>query len=873
MHRNSQERIFLKDYCVPDFLVPNVDLEFDLDESETQVSAKMRIIRNGNHKRPLVLNGENLKLLSVKINNQTVEANTYKSIDSTLVLDTEENSFDIEIKNTISPISNSALSGLYASSQILCTQCEPEGFRRITYFIDRPDILSIFRVTLRGKKDQYPILLSNGNQIFSKETGAYHECIWEDPYPKPCYLFALVAGDLENIEDSFITSSGRPVTLRIYASKRDIEQCHYALRALEEAMLWDEKTYGLEYDLDQYNIVAVEDFNMGAMENKGLNIFNTRYVLALPNTATDGDYRSIKDVIGHEYFHNWSGNRVTLRDWFQLSLKEGFTVFREQQFSADHGSPGVKRIHDANLIRTQQFKEDAGPMSHPVRPESFVEINNFYTLTVYIKGAEVVRMLNLLVGEENFLKGCKKYFELNDNKAVTTEEFLAAISSVSGEDLSQFSLWYKQSGTPCVTVTGHFDSLNSQYNLHIKQENLDKSQSKQAPLQIPILTALFDNQGNKIISTFGSNNDARHEHTLILEASEQNFTFNGVNQKAIPSILRGFSAPVSLKTNHTKSDLSILMGNDNDPYNRWDAGQQLAKTEILRFIDGTEPNTLCMNFSIAFGQILNGNFSDLEFQAQALELPSETYLADFVAEVDPDKIHKSRNFVARSLANKYKADFLKHYHDLNESTYQVSSAKYSGHRALKNICLYYLLLLDEVHFLDLALTQVKLSENMTDSIAALSLLANYSCNQKDEAIEFFYNKWCDFPLIMDKWLRCQAISLCSKTIDIVSELTKHGCYQNDNPNKVYALIGSFAQSNQLRFHQKDGQGYRLVTREIIATDIKNPQVAARIATAFNLWNRFEPIRQNKMREAIEEIGAHSQLSRDLGEIIDNALNR
>ena len=869
--QKSAQRVYLRDYAPPDYRIPGIELQVDLDRERTRVRSCLQVERSGDHQRPLVLHGEKLSLISVKINGETLDPTNYHRDDTTLTLNLREPTTTLEIETQINPAANSELNGLYASADTLCTQCEPEGFRRITYFLDRPDVLSVYRVTLRALKDQYPVLLANGNQVDSGEDGRHHYVIWEDPHPKPCYLFALVAGPLQFIEDRFTTCSGREVLLRIYARSRDIPQCDFALSALRDAMIWDEKMYGCEYDLVQYNIVAVEDFNMGAMENKGLNIFNTRYVLAQPATATDHDYRSVRDVIGHEYLHNWSGNRVTLRDWFQLSLKEGFTVFREQQFSADHDSAGVKRIEDANLVRTQQFREDMGPMAHPVRPESFVEINNFYTLTVYIKGAEVVRMLSLLVGAEGFLRGCRHYFEHYDGEAVTTDDFIGAMEAACDVDLSQFRRWYEQAGTPRIEVSGSFDPDKSRYCLRISQNNPDSSGEHQPPLQMPIVVAFFDTEGNALSAQSESDGRKQHEHTLVLTDPVQKFAFTGLNSQPIPSLLRGFSAPVMLQADLGDQDLAVLAGHDADPFCRWDAGQTLARKEILRWLNDGSVCALDEHFAESFGKTLRADLSDRAFQALALRLPEENYLGDFVEVIDPEGIHRSRWSVMQALARRYTDELLERYHALDAKLPYQRDAASAAARALRNTCLGYLMTLEEGNVTVLALKQLKAADNMTDALAALALLANQALPARDEALAFFEDRWREYPLVMDKWLRVQAVSRCEDTVARVRDLTRHRCYQHDNPNKIHALIGALAHTNPLRFHERDGSGYQLIAEQLLATDARNPQVAARLASAFNLWRRYEPGRRERMHKVLQSISGAEHLSRDVGEIIERAL--
>jgi len=865
------ERIYLKDYKPADYRIPAIELELDLDREKTRVRSRLTVDRAGDHNRPLVLHGEKLDLVSIKVNGQALDPQHYQRDDTTLTLFLGEPQTTLEIETEINPAANSELNGLYASADTLCTQCEPEGFRRITYFLDRPDNLSVYRVSLRALKAEYPVLLANGNQVEAGEDGRYHYAVWEDPHPKPSYLFAVVAGPLEFIEDHFRTASGRKVALRIYARARDIPQCDFALGALRDSMIWDEKVYGCEYDLDQYNIVAVEDFNMGAMENKGLNVFNTRYVLAQPATATDQDYRSVRDVIGHEYLHNWSGNRVTLRDWFQLSLKEGFTVFREQQFSADHDSAGVKRIEDANLVRTQQFREDAGPMAHPVRPDSFVEINNFYTLTVYIKGAEVVRMLSLLVGSEGFLKGCRHYFAQHDGEAVTTDHFLGAIETACDVDLTQFRHWYEQPGTPQLQVSGSFDPTTGQYRLRMGQDNPDASGERQPPLQIPIVVALFDIEGNPVETELQTKGPKQHEHTLVLTDAVQEFVFTGLTSRPIPSLLRGFSAPVMVQTELAGRDLAVLAGHDNDPFCRWDAGQTLARQEILRWLNDSSVDVLDANFSESFGKTLTADLPDLAFQALALTLPEENDLGEFADEIDPEGIHQARWSVMQALAGRYQDHLLERYHALQANGPYQRDVADAARRALRNTCLAYLMVLESEDVSRLALKQLITADNMTDALAALVPLANQARPVRDEALAFFEQRWGEYPLVMDKWFRAQAVSRCEDTLSRIRTLTQHAYYHQENPNKIRALIGAFAHANPLHFHAPDASGYQFVTEQLLATDPKNPQVAARLASAFNLWKRYEPGRRAQMRDALKQISDAPKLSRDVGEIVERAL--
>ena len=869
----SSGRTYLTDYQPPAFAIPSVQLTFDLGDTRTHVHALLSITRQGAHQQPLVLDGEQIELLSLALDGAPLEPDQWLVDEHTLTLREVPDQFQLEIETCLDPSANTALSGLYLSADTLCTQCEPEGFRRITYFLDRPDVLSTYRVTLQADRGRHPMLLANGNLVKShKIDGGRHQATWYDPHPKPSYLFALVAGQLGHLEDRFITNSGRAVTLRVYAHDRDLPQCGHALAALGEAMRWDEQAYGREYDLDRYNIVAVEDFNMGAMENKGLNIFNTKYVLALPATATDRDYQAVTSVIGHEYFHNWSGNRVTLRDWFQLSLKEAFTVFRDQQFSAVQGSSGVKRIEDANLLRTQQFREDAGPMAHPVQPDSYIEINNFYTLTVYIKGAEIVRMLHCLLGAETFRKGCDLYFDRHDGQAVTTNEFICAMEDAAGIDLAQFRRWYQQAGTPRLVARGRFDSATRCYTLHLQQScPATPDQAEKTPFHIPVVTALFGRDGKPLATSCSAQGPARHEHTLSLTEREQHFVFYGLAEPPVASVLRGFSAPVMLETDHSDMELAILMGHDDDPFIRWDAGQHLARKQILATLVQPQAVTLNDAFAGAFGHTLHGEFKDRSFQALALQLPNENYLAEFVEIIEPESLHLARQSVKRALATRYRQDFFTLYRKLTPEGPSGLDSASIGNRALRNICLSYLMALGEDNVVSLTLEQLETADNMTDALAALVELAHNAHPARLQALADFYARWQDYPLVVDKWLQVQAISNLAGTVANVAALTRHPAYQGDNPNKIHALIGTFCHANPLRFHQPDGSGYRLVAGQILDIDPRNPQVAARLVSAFNLWRRFEPGRRALMRTTLEGIRNSATLSRDVAEIVDRAL--
>lgn len=869
-HR-APDRTYLRDYRPPTYRIPQVDLQFDLQADETHVCSRLSIERVTLDQVPLQLDGEALTLTALYVDEAPLADKYIEMHDRGLLIKGLPDRCKLRIENRIHPTQNTALSGLYLSQNSLFTQCEAEGFRRITYFIDRPDILSIYTVEMSADKKSYPVLLSNGNLVAQENRGGgRHWTKWHDPFPKPSYLFAIVAGDLEYLQDKFKTRSGRDVDLRLYARQGDIAQCQHALESLKQAMHWDEVQYGREYDLDLYMVVAVSDFNMGAMENKGLNIFNTKYVLAQPETATDRDYHNIAGVIGHEYFHNWSGNRVTCRDWFQLSLKEGFTVFRDQQFSADIGSAAVKRIEDAALVRTHQFREDSGPMAHPVRPLSYAEINNFYTLTVYIKGAEVVRMLHTLMGAAGFRLGCDLYFDRHDGEAVTTDDFLTAMTDATATDLTQFSRWYDQVGTPRVTATGRYNAQDKTYTLTLSQVStkLPGHPSPQ-PLHIPVQTALLHDDGKPMLARLASDRGTTHQHLLELTETKQDFVFSEVTSEPIPSLLRGFSAPVILDYPLDASALSLLMCHDSDPYCRWDAGQRLARLEILGTLNvlatSGEP-MVSESFLRAFSQVLDLESEDLAFQALTLTLPEEAYLAEDFAVIDPVLLHRARAATEHALAQHLEKQLTTKYHSLTTTAPYDRDSHSAGNRALRNVCLTYLMKLESDNVFALATRQFSTADNMTDVLAALSTLASSHAPRREKILSDFFQKWQSYPLVVDKWLRVQATSTRSDTLEKVRELTGHVAYDSGNPNKIYALIGGFGFSNPVNFHQIDGAGYHFLADQVIRLDRSNPQLAARLVGALSHWRRYEPIRQQLMREQLQRVLSAPQVSRDVAEI-------
>ncbi len=873
---------YLKDYRPPDFLVDAVELRIELGEELTHVRARLRMRRSPTGaSRPLELNGQDIELRSLALDGRPLAPEEYSTGAESLRIFSVPERFVLEVDNELRPQENTSLEGLYRSSGNFCTQCEAEGFRKITYYPDRPDVLSIFTVTLVAAEQSYPVLLCNGNLVDSGtlEDGR-HWAKWHDPFPKPSYLFALVAGDLACASDEFVTRSQRRVELFVYTEHHNADKCAHALASLKKAMKWDEEAYGREYDLDLYMIVAVDDFNMGAMENKGLNIFNSKYVLAKPQTATDRDFQNIESVIAHEYFHNWSGNRVTCRDWFQLSLKEGFTVFRDQEFSADMNSRAVKRIEDVDLLRTYQYREDAGPMAHAVRPQSYVEINNFYTLTVYNKGAEVIRMLHLLAGSQGFRRGCDLYFERHDGQAVTTDDFVKAMEDANGLDLEQFRLWYDQAGTPRVTVTRQHDPDARTYRLSLEQSCADSpGEQNKRPFHIPLRLALLDAAGERIalrLSQGESSAQADLDRGIVhLREDRQTFVFEDVPTAPVPSLLRGFSAPVILGCDLGDDELRFLTLHEDDPFNRWDAGQALARKHLLELIDRARRGVeLELN-----GALVDSFRAGLEcvgshdeaFVALSLELPSETLLGESLEVVDPDAVHRARRFARRRLAETARDDLVALHERLSEQSAYANDPASIARRSLRNLCLSYLMELDDEDVWRRCVRQFDDADNMTDCMAALTALVDSSCPERDRALKGFYELWHEDPLVVDKWFVVQARSPHPLTPSVVRSLTRHEAFNIKNPNRVRALIGAFGSGNPLHFHALDGSGYSLLGEYVRRLDAINPQVAARLATPFTQWRRYDEQRQSLMQAELESIAAVAGLSRDVLEIVSKTL--
>ncbi len=877
MPEATPKTIYLKDYRAPDYLIESVDLYFELDPENCLVRSTLTVYRNPTNKTensPLELMGEALILESIKINNEAVSETDYTTDDKGLTIQQVPEKFQLEIVTHINPKANTALEGLYLSNGLFCTQCEAEGFRKISYFPDRPDVMTRHTTTIVANKESCPVLLSNGNKIDSGELeNGRHWVKWEDPHPKPSYLFALVAGKLAATESSHTTPSGREVTLQIFVEPHDLDKCEHAMQSLKKAMEWDEQTYGREYDLDLYMIVAVSHFNMGAMENKGLNVFNTKFVLARPDTATDRDYEGIEAVIAHEYFHNWSGNRVTCRDWFQLSLKEGFTVFRDQMFSADQISHAVKRIEDVNLLRTRQFPEDSGPMAHPIRPDSYIEINNFYTVTIYEKGAEVVRMLHTLLGAEGFRKGADLYFGRHDGQAVTTDDFVKAMEDANGIALNQFRLWYSQAGTPRLEASEQFDTTRGRYSLTLKQSCPDTpGQSNKKPMHIPVEIGLLGQDGNSLpISLEGVRKTDSQSKLLELKRREETFHFSGLQEKPIISLLRNFSAPVHLKMTRSTEEQAFLFAHDPDEFNRWEAGQQLASSLMLeQIISGKEEKpTLLIS---AFRTILEKKWKDSAYLTLLLTLPSEAWLAEQMEVVDPTAIHNARQRFKKIIATTFETIFLKlHQTSELEESGNLSNAAV-GRRALKNCCLSYLMALQTDVHQTFCLEQYKTAGNMTDQIAALSLLCQEEIPAREEALNQFYTQWRDEPLVIDKWFTLQATSSLPNTIEVINQLLEHPDFDLKTPNRVRSLIGAFSQANPLHFHAEDGSGYQFLGDQICALDPLNPQVASRMVGAFTQWRRFDKNRQQQIKEQLKRIKERENISPDLYEVVSKSLS-
>ncbi|WP_434050476.1 aminopeptidase N [Marinobacter salarius] len=878
MRTSQPQTIFLKDYRVPAFLVDHVDLRFELFEDGARVHFTLAMRRNpdsDSSDKSLELDGDSLTTLeSVSLDGKPLEGSAYEDRDDKLTLHEVPDQFNLGIVTWIEPQNNTRLEGLYKSSGMFCTQCEAEGFRCITYFPDRPDVMARFRTRVEADKTRYPILLSNGNDVEKGDLAdGRHFVTWEDPFPKPCYLFALVAGDLLEKRDTFKTMSGRDIDLRMYVEPRNAEKCDHAMDSLKRAMRWDEEVYGREYDLDIFMIVAVDDFNMGAMENKGLNIFNSSCVLASQETATDMAFQRIESIVAHEYFHNWSGNRVTCRDWFQLSLKEGFTVFRDSCFSADVGSPTVKRIEDATMLRTAQFAEDAGPMAHPVRPESYMEITNFYTLTIYEKGSEVVGMIHTLLGPDLFRKGSDLYFERHDGQAVTTDDFVRAMEDASGRDLSQFRLWYEQSGTPELTVRDEFDDAAGIYRLTIKQSIPDTpGQTDKKPQHIPFAIGLLGAEGESLpLKLAADDADAPTDRVLELTDASHTFEFHGLSERPVPSLLRGFSAPVRVFYPWTREQLTFLMSHDSDGFNRWDAGQRLAVDVINSLVSSTDGN-VDAGLVEAYRSLLADSSLDQALVAKMLQLPSEAYLIELADQPNVPAIHRARERVLAHLARSLRDELLACYHRNTLSGHYEVTPEAVARRSLRNTALAWLLHIDDEEGRTLATSQFNEADNMTDRMGALRALVNSGYEKEQEqALADFYQQWKDDPQVVEQWFAVQSGSTRTGGLRKVHELMEHPAFDWKNPNKIRSVIGVFAGQNLPAFHAEDGAGYQFLAEQVRKLDDSNPQIAARLVSPLTRWRKFAPVHGEQMKSALETVRDKSGLSRDVYEVVHKSL--
>lgn len=879
--KNEPQPIFLKDYQPPVYFIDVIDLNFELNEEFTLVKSHLKIRHNRSSQqkgKALILNGEELTLESLKLNGQLLSKEQYELTDKLLIVHTVPDKFELEIITKIYPQNNTALTGLYRSGKTYCTQCESEGFRRITYFIDQPDILTRYSTTISADESRYPILLSNGNLVASgKLENGRHWVKWEDPFKKPSYLFALVAGDFDLLEDQFVTQSGREIQLRIYIERGYRDQGHHTMYALKEAMRWDEKAYGREYDLDTYMIVAISDFNMGAMENKGLNIFNTKFVLAKPATATDTDYIHILSVVGHEYFHNWSGNRVTCRDWFQLSLKEGLTIFRDQSFTEETLSKTVMRIHEVNTLREVQFPEDAGPLAHPVRPDSYIEINNFYTTTVYNKGAEVLRMLQTILGKSLFRKGMDLYFARHDGHAVTIEDYLKSMEDVSGRDLSQFGLWYTQAGTPSISIDDDYDAQKKLYTLSVSQTcPPTPGQVEKKPFHIPIRMGLLDQDGKEFLLHV-NDQPSETEKVLHLTQASQIFQFQNISSRPIPSLFRHFSAPVKLNYSYSDADLLFLFKHDEDLFNRWEAGQKYALRVMLNLIQDHQQDKILRvptELTDMYEYILRNEEQDKFLTAEMLLLPSEKYIGEQMKVVDIDAIYEVREFLLTAIAQQLQSLFLdlyQRYHDTS-GIYHFSM-EHVGRRQLKNRSLTYLMLLPQYTDLGMQQFETSIKCNMTDTQTALTALTNIDSPLRTKALNQFYEIWKQDSLVIDKWFAIQAATKLPFALNQVKKLLRHEAFDIKNPNKVYALIGTFGHRNPIHFHAKSGEGYAFLRETIQQLDRLNPQVASRMLTPLTTWRRYDKERQALMQEQLELLLQDKKLSMDLYEQVTKSLER
>jgi len=881
MVAEAPKTIYRKDYKPTPYGIDKVELQFDLGEGTTIVSSTLFVKPSAGTPAgtPLEFVGEELEFVAAELDGVALDASSFEATASKFILlAPPADAFTLRITTRVYPEKNTALEGLYKSSGNFCTQCEAEGYRRITYYYDRPDVLAKFTTKVIGDKSKYPVLLSNGNLVESGDLDSgKHFAVWEDPFPKPCYLFALVAGNLAHIEDSFTTCSGKKVQLRIYVEEHNINKCDYAMESLKASMKWDEDVFGLEYDLDLFNIVAVDDFNMGAMENKSLNIFNSRLVLATPETATDMDYSAIEGVVAHEYFHNWTGNRVTCRDWFQLSLKEGLTVFRDQEFSSDMNSRGVERIRDVVRLRASQFSQDAGPMAHPVRPDSYIKMDNFYTVTVYEKGAEVVRMYNTLLGTEGFRKGMDLYFERHDGGAVTCDDFRQAMADANNTELTQFERWYSQSGTPVLKIRGAYDADAGEYTLACEQScPPTPGQESKEPFLLPVKMGLIGRDGKELpLKLKGSEESVDGSLVLRMTEKEQSFVFTGVPEEPVPSLLRGFSCPVRLDAGLSQEQLLFLLANDTDDFVRWEAMQTINRELMLSLLPKQlAGEALEMDQALvgALRSVLTDETADPAFLSLLLALPGESEISDLVEAADPEAIHEVHEFVSKGLAAALEEELKAKF----EQTAAPAGEKYSpdpaskARRSLHNRCLMYLAKLKRDDTTALCVKCYKEATNMTDKIAALVGVAGIDGPEKKELLADFYEEWKDDPLVVNKWLSLQASSNVPGNVENMKALLEHPAYDITNPNKNYALLGGFCSSS-VNFHAKDGSGYKFLADMVLKLDKLNAQVAARMVSAFTRWKKYEPVRQALMKAEISRIMAEEGLTANTYEIVSKSL--
>ncbi len=881
MRTDTSRPVRLDDYREPDWLVETVNLDIQLDPVATRVRARLRLSANPRaaaQAGSVLLDGDGLTLVALRIDGGVPPAESVEVTPDRLHLrQPPAGTFDLDVETLIDPSANSQLMGLYRSGGTYCTQCEAEGFRRITYFPDRPDIMAVYTTRIEARKADAEFLLANGNLMDAGDIPGTdrHFAIWHDPFPKPSYLFALVGGNLGCVEDRFVTASEREVALRIFVERGKEDRCAYALDSLKRAMRWDEAAFGREYDLDVFMIVAVSDFNMGAMENKGLNIFNDKYVLASADTATDTDYANIEAIIAHEYFHNWTGNRITCRDWFQLCLKEGLTVFRDQEFSSDQRSRPVKRIADVRALRTHQFAEDAGPLAHPVRPTEYREINNFYTATVYEKGAEIVRMLRTLLGETDFRRGMDLYFQRLDGTAATVDAFIQCFADASGRDLAQFMRWYSQSGTPRVTATGRYDEQSQTYQLDLAQIlPPTPGQPVKEPMVIPLVTGLIGQDGRDLDLTEATQGRFT-DGLLVLREAETRFLFTGVRERPVLSLNRAFSAPVRLATDHTDADLAFVAAHDADPFNRWQAIQTLAMALLMGDTEALWNGTPSGDRS-PLGDAIAATLTDptLEpaFVAQALSLPSEADIArEIGTDVDPDRVFAARTALRSTLGERLGSRLRALYETLTDHAPYSPDAASAGRRALRNACLDLLAATKSLDMLEWARAQYTHADNMTDRFAALTAVAFFDASEREAYLDDFYRRYQSDPLVVDKWLALQATIPDPSTLDLVNRLTTHPAFSLATPNRVRALVGSFAQSNPGQFNRPDGEGYRFVADVVLRLDATNPQIAARLLASFRNWRALEPGRRALAQQALDHIAGQHTLSHDVSDIVQRSL--